>query len=248
MEQYYKVAGLRVRMDSFGRIIEQAKPYLCDSFDEADIVIQCESATKAFKEKHSHLTLEECEYLCSGASFYRQLLKHDGMLIHASAVAMDGYAYLFSAPCGTGKSTHTSMWRKAFGEDKVKMLNDDKPALRKEDGRWYAYGTPWSGKTAQNINMRVPLGGVCVLTRGATNEIKPLSGPSAIFALLEQTIRPADVETRGKLLGLLDDLLTSVPVWKMSCTPTVEAAMCSHEAMSEAAYKKFSDMVAVKEV
>jgi hypothetical protein len=152
---------------------------------------------------------------------------------------MDGYAYLFSAPCGTGKSTHTSLWRKTFGEDRVLMLNDDKPALRLEDGRWYAYGTPWSGKTAQNINMRVPLGGICVLTRGETNEIAPFGGTRAALALMEQTARPGMVEGRGSMLELIDKLLTMVPVWKLQCTPTEEAARVSQKAMQEEAQKRF---------
>jgi hypothetical protein len=152
---------------------------------------------------------------------------------------MDGYAYMFSAPCGTGKSTHTTMWRQAFGNDRVLMLNDDKPALRLENGQWFAYGTPWSGKTAQNINMRVPVGGICVLTRGETNEIAPFGGTQAALAIMEQTARPVTMEGRSKMLELIDSLLNNVPVWKLKCTPTPDAALVSQKAMSEEAKKRF---------
>ena len=236
MEHDYLIAGLRVRMDSFGRTFSQAEPYLTQAIGDADITIT--SDPQSLKEQQPHLSLDDCEYLCTGGSFYRQLLDFDGMLLHSSAVVMDGYAYLFSAPCGTGKSTHTNMWKATFG-DAVVMLNDDKPALRKEDGRWYAYGTPWSGKTDQNINMRVPLGGICVLTRGETNEIEPYCGASAVFSLLDQTVRPKAVNVRGRLLELLDDLMSSVPVWKLRCTPTKEAALVSQAAMSKEAIKRF---------
>ena len=236
MERDYLIAGVRVRMDSFGRTVEQAKPYLIETEGEPDIVIQ--SARDSFHERNPHLTMDDCEYLCSGGSFYRQLLQFGGMMIHSSAVVVDGYAYLFSAPCGTGKSTHTTMWRNVFG-DKAQMLNDDKPAVRLVDGRWYAYGTPWSGKTAQNINMRVPVGGICVLERGEINEIAPFGGVFAMQNLLEQTSRPAAPEGRGKLLEMLDRLLRDVPVWKLKCTPTPEAAMVSYKAMSEEAKKRF---------
>lgn len=236
MQQDYIIAGLRVRMDTFGRTLGQAEPYLTEIVGDADIVIV--SDPQQLKEQQPHLSLDDCEYLCTGGSFYRQLLLHKGLLLHSSAVVMDGYAYLFSAPCGTGKSTHTDMWKAAFG-DAVVMLNDDKPALKKEQDRWYAYGTPWSGKTAQNENMRIPLGGVCVLTRGEQNEIEPYSGAAAIFALLDQTVRPKAANVRGELLELLDDLMSSVPVWKLRCTPTKEAAMVSHAAMSKEAMKRF---------
>lgn len=237
MERDYRIAGLRVRMDTYGRTAAQAEPYLTETAGEADIVIT--SQPEELHKKQPHLSLDDCEYLSTGGSFYRQLLKFDGMLLHASAVVMDGYAYLFSAPCGTGKSTHTALWRETFGYDRVLMLNDDKPAVRLENGCWYAYGTPWSGKTAQNSNIRVPLGGICVLTRGETNEIAPFGGTNAVLALLEQTARPAGAEARGSLLELLDSLLNMVPVWKLKCTPTAEAARVSQKAMTEEAKKRF---------
>lgn len=237
MERDYLIAGLRVRMDTYGRTASQAEAYLTQTAGESDIIIT--SAPEALQGRQPQLSMDDCEYLSTGASFYRQLLKFDGMMLHSSAVIMDGYAYLFSAPCGTGKSTHTTMWREAFGYDRVLMLNDDKPALRLEDGRWYAYGTPWSGKTAQNINMRVPLGGICVLTRGETNEIAPFGGTQAVLALLEQTSRPVSMEGRGRLLELISSLLETVPVWKLKCTPTPDAARVSQKAMAEEARKRF---------
>lgn len=237
MERDYLIAGLRVRMNTFGRTERQAEKYLTETTGETDINIVFD--TEAFQAKHPHLSLDDCEYLASGGNFYAQLLKYYGLLLHSSAVVMDGYAYVFSAPCGTGKSTHTALWQETFGRDSVLMLNDDKPALRLEDGRWYAYGTPWSGKTAQNLNLRVPLGGICVLMRGETNEIVPFGGTQATLALLEQTTRPLDIEGRGRVLELVDKLLTMVPVWKLKCTPTPEAAIVAHKAMTEEAKKRF---------
>jgi len=237
MERDYLIAGLRVRMDTWGRTEKQAESYLTETAGDADLIVT--SAAESLQAKQPHLSLDDSEYLTTGASFYRQLLNFEGMMLHSSAVIMDGYAYLFSAPCGTGKSTHTTMWREAFGNDRVQMLNDDKPALRLENGRWYAYGTPWSGKTAQNINTRVPLGGICVLTRGEVNEIAPFGGTQAVLALLEQTLRPATMEGRGRLLELVSSLLETVPVWKLKCTPTPDAARVSQKAMSEEAIKRF---------
>lgn len=237
MEKDYLIAGLRVRMDTFGRTEAQAEPYLTETAGAADIIIT--SHAEEMREHQPHLSLDDCEYLTTGGSFYSQLLRFYGMLIHSSAVLMDGYVYLFTAPCGTGKSTHTTMWRETFGYDKVLMLNDDKPALRLENGRWIAYGTPWSGKTAQNLNTCAPLGGVCVLTRGETNEIVPFGGIQAAHAILEQTIRPMDIEGRGRVLELINNLLETTPVWKLKCTPTHEAAMVSQKAMSEEAKKRF---------
>ncbi len=228
MEQYYRIAGLTVKMDSFGRTVSQAEPYLCEPGEQVDVQIR--SDWRALQERQPHLSDEDCEYLCTGGSFYCQLLKHGGLLLHSSAVVVDGWAYLFSAPCGTGKSTHTGLWLKKFGE-RAYILNDDKPALRLEDGVWYAYGTPWSGKNDISANRRVPLAGIAMVERAGDNRIEPFGGAQAVFALLEQTARPADGSLRGKLLDNLDKLLTQVPVWKLHCNMDPDAAWVSYNAM-----------------
>lgn len=226
----YKITGLTVDMNTFGRTLVQAEPYRCGEGAKADIVIR--SDWKTLQARQPDLSDEDCEYLMTGDSFYRQLLSFDGMLLHASAVVMDGQAYLFSAPCGTGKSTHTALWCKVFGPERARILNDDKPALRLEDGRFYAYGTPWSGKTDQNLNLRVPVAGICLLGRGTENKIVPYGGTAAIYDILTQTIRPKDPGLTANLLELMDKLLRCVSVWKLQCNMDPEAAIVSHGAMS----------------
>lgn len=228
MTQYYKIANLIVAMDSFGRTVEQAEPYLTENGGEADITICAD--WKALQAAQPHLSDEDSEYLVTGGSFYRQLLNFDGMMLHSSAVVRDGKAYLFTAACGTGKSTHTQLWLKNFPD--AFILNDDKPALRLENGKFYAYGTPWSGKTAQNRNVRVELGGICVLRRGVENKITPYTGRAALHDILEQTVRSRDPAMMGKLLDILDRLLTLVPVWRLECNMEPEAAYTSYNAMS----------------
>ena len=230
MKQYYRVADLIVEMDTFGRTLKQAEPYLIPEEKESDIRIF--SVWDDLREIQPQLSDDDCEYLTTGASFYYQLANFDGLLLHSSAVIMDGKAYLFSAPCGTGKSTHTSLWIKAFGEDRVQLLNDDKPALRCIDGKWYAYGTPWSGKYDKNVNARAPLAGLCVLRRGEVNKIEPYGGFSAVHALLEQTTRLKTPDYMEKMLELLDKLITAVPVWRMECNMELDAARLSHRVMS----------------
>jgi len=230
MPNTYLIANLTVQMDSFGYTVTQAEPYRTTAETTPDIVIT--SDWQSLKARAPHLSDEDCEYLSTGGSFYRQLIRYNGLLLHSSAAVMDGRAYLFSAPCGTGKSTHTALWRKTFGEDKVQILNDDKPALRLEDGKWFAYGTPWSGKTDQNLNIRVPVAGICFLQRGTENQIAPYGGSRAVFSLLEQTARPAGVELRTQMFDLVTRLVQDVPIWKLSCNMEPEAAIVSHKAMS----------------
>lgn len=227
----YKIAGLIVAMDSFGKTVEQGKPYLIETDDTPDVIIK--SNWQKLKEQAPHLSDESCEYLSTGSSFYRQLVNFDGIMLHSSAVAIDGKAYLFTAPCGTGKSTHTSLWLKEFG-NRAFILNDDKPAIRFEDGVLYAYGTPWSGKTAQNVNCKAEIGGICILARGEKNKINRITGKPAIFGLYSQTIRPQKEEYINKVLDLIAKIIDNVPVWQLYCNTDPEAAHISYEAMSAA--------------
>ena len=230
MGSFYKIAGLTVEMDSFGRTVSQAIPYMVEPTEEAQIKLEINFDD--MKKRFPSLSDDGCEYLSSGRYFYQGLLNYEGLMIHSSAVVMDGKAYLFTADCGTGKSTHTSIWRRVFGDEKVRILNDDKPALRLEDGIWYAYGTPWCGKTGLNSNLKAELAGIAVLERGEQNEIVPYAGKDAIFSVFQQTSNPKDPLLRMKLLEMLDKLMSQVPVWKLRCNMEPEAAIVAYEAMS----------------
>ncbi|MBR2902937.1 MAG: hypothetical protein IKC38_07020 [Clostridia bacterium] len=225
----YKIAGLYVEMDSYGRTLEQSIPYQIDSCPGIDIKVH--SDIQYVKNLFPRLSDDDCEYLSTGKSFYTQLFNFDGFMLHSSAVVVDNKAYLFTANSGTGKSTHTSLWLQHFGQ-RAYIINDDKPALRLEDGIWYVYGTPWSGKHDISVNKRVPLAGIACLERGETNTIEPFGGVQAIGAILKQSTKSTEVEHRIKILELLDQLLTKVPVWKLKCNMEPEAVRLSYEAMS----------------
>ena len=156
-----------------------------------------------------------------------KLLEQNVILMHGSTVAVDGQAFLFTAPCGTGKSTHTRLWREIFGERAV-MVNDDKPFLRFRDGQILAYGSPWSGKHGLASNVCFPLAGVCVLRRGAENVIRRIDGSDISEFLLHQ-IQPGGNE---RISGLLEEMLLRVPLWEMACNRNTEAARVSYSAMS----------------
>ena len=63
---------------------------------------------------------------------------------------------MFTAPSGTGKSTHARLWREAFGE-RVVMINDDKPLLLVRPEGVTVYGTPFRGKHGLGGDRSAPL-------------------------------------------------------------------------------------------
>ena len=154
------------------------------------------------------------------------LLAYDTLLIHGSAVAVDGRGYLFTAKCGTGKSTHTRFWREVFGSRAV-MINDDKPFLRITAEGALVCGAPWSGKHGLHSNITVPLQGICILDRGTENRISRLAPEEARSILKNQCQQPLTRE------DLLETLLEKVGLWHMFCTKDPAAAEVSHGAMKE---------------
>ena len=216
-------------MASSGLTLERSEPYVID--EPTNIDIKVESNISAVKNRFPRLDDDSCEYLSTGKSFYLQLIDFDGFMLHSSAVVVDGKAYLFTADSGTGKSTHTNLWLNLFG-DRAYVINDDKPALRLENGVWYVYGTPWSGKHNINVNTRVPLAGIACLERGKNNVIEPFSSSKAIALIFKQISKKKDADFRMKLLGLLDKLFIQIPVWKLSCNMDIDAAIVAFEAMA----------------
>lgn len=197
---------------------------------KADIVIREELYDL---NKYPGLSDETKIYLQSGFQFYRALLGFDGLMLHASAVALNGKAYLFSGPCGVGKSTHTNLWRSVFGDDVV-VFNDDKPALRRLDGHWYAYGTPWCGKDGINVNMKVPLAGICFLKQSDRNEIRQLDAKQALAKVIAQTTyHLRDASKMLLMMTNVERLITEIPIYELCNRPEREAAELSHRIMSE---------------
>ena len=159
------------------------------------------------------------------------LFDFDTLLFHGSVVAVDGAAYLFTAKSGTGKSTHTRLWREVFG-DRAVMVNDDKPFLRVTPEGVLACGSPWNGKHRLGANIAVPLRAVCVLTRGETNRIQPITAQEALPILLQQSHRPLQPRLMPQYLALIDALTKHAMFYRLACNMNPEAAQVAFDGMS----------------
>lgn len=231
----FQIAGLTVRMEPREQpLTENSMAYVSatDITPDIDIVLTDELMQRLQAQK-PEISSSVIEYLYTGSWFYHKLLSFQGLMLHASAVVYQGQAYLFSAPSGTGKSTHTGLWKQVFGSEHVFILNDDKPALRLTADGWYAYGTPFSGKVNLSRNIGVPLKAICFLERGECNTISRLSEKEAIQNLMYQTVRPRDEAYMDILLQLVEKIIGSIPVYQMRCTMEPDAARVAYEAMSK---------------
>ncbi|MBQ6936693.1 MAG: hypothetical protein IJN49_09125, partial [Clostridia bacterium] len=198
-------------------------------FDDSETEIKLnikEDFIKMKKEEIPYLSLDEHEYMWTCEAFYNELLRHNGMMLHSSCVEKDGFAYLFSARSGTGKSTHTHLWLKNL--EGTRIINDDKPALIYDNGKWYACGTPFSGKTDENIDVKIPVRAITFLHRSEENTVKKIPPFQALSLLIEQTIKPADRSLAENMLELADLLLREVPVFSLGCNLQDDAAVVAY--------------------
>lgn len=153
------------------------------------------------------------------------------ILFHGSVVAVDGEGYLFTAKSGTGKSTHTRLWRQYFG-DRAVMINDDKPLLKISSNSVTAFGTPWNGKHRLGENTSVKLGAICILNRGEINEIVKISPSDAYDMLCQQAHRPNDPVRLLKTLELIDKLSENTALYKLWCNMDISAVKTAYDCMN----------------
>ena len=228
----FRIAELITEIPDAGDMLSRARDYKVENVSGADIIIRADLYNPT---KWENMSPDGNVYMQSGAQFYRQILDFDGLMLHASAVAVDGKAYLFSGPSGMGKSTHTRLWQQIFGEKAV-VFNDDKPALRRINGVWYAYGTPWCGKDGINVNLKAPLAGICFLRRGQDNIIRRLDALEASSYVISQTMRRfKDGVMLDKMLTQVDRLVTDIPIYELYNQPVPEAARLSYATMYKGA-------------
>ena len=234
------IAGLNVQIQPmFLSTREYCKKYLTEKEAEVSVTVTSEDLRyeqemldiEAAEEglKRRKFTDPFLERTAIQRKVADALLERNVLLVHGSTVALDGAAYMFTAACGTGKSTHTRLWREVFGEDAV-MVNDDKPFLEVRGNVVIAHGSPWSGKHGLDTNISLPLKGICILHRGPENVIRPLDAKDAMDMLLHQSYLPE--KYRARAAALVEQLARIVPLWEMFCTKDVQAAVVSHKAMS----------------
>ena len=162
------------------------------------------------------------------------------LVFHACVVEFEGRAYAFTAPSGTGKSTHASLWMRHLGP-RACVLNGDKPLLRvPEVGPVEAWGSPWTGKEGWGYAGHAPLAGICVLHQAPACSIARMEVTDATEPLVRQCYIPQESPSAAlAALACADRLLARVGVWSLGCTISEEAVRLSFEAMTGRSYEEY---------
>lgn len=164
--------------------------------------------------------------------FCELLIPDEIFMFHASAVSIDGRGLLFAATSGTGKSTHAGLWKDVFGERAV-IINDDKPLVRVGMDEIMVYGTPWSGKHSLQTNTTAPVKALFLLERGDKNSVEPVTFREAYPTVLNQAYRPKEPVLLQKTLGMVNQFLKSVPVYRLKCNISKEAVWTAYSVLED---------------
>ena len=165
--------------------------------------------------------------------FAEWILEKDAFLLHASLIDVEGEGVAFSAPSGTGKTTHTLLWQRLLGED-MTVINGDKPIIRFFENEKYpiGYGTPWNGKERLGTDGKTPIKHFCLIERSDINSCEKVNPADVLDLFFKQIYLPRnDSKALLKTLILADRFLKSVTVWKIKCNMDISAAQVAYNTI-----------------
>lgn len=218
--------GLEVRVDLDVRVTQD------------DINFERDMATEGTEWTDAYL-----ETLAVQRAIANRLPERHRLLVHGAVIELEGRAYLFTAPSGTGKSTHIRLWRQYLG-DAVRVINGDKPFVRIPEHRDelpVVYGTPWAGKEGWQCNDSAPLAGIVLLSRSepGASSIRLASAALNLDKIMRQVYFPSDAGAAALTLDLLDAMLARVPVYELVCDMSEDAVHASFEGLTGLNYHNY---------
>lgn len=158
-------------------------------------------------------------------------VQHSVAAVHSSVIVCHNEAVMFLGESGTGKSTHTRLWRENI--EGATLLNDDSPFVGVQNGRVVAFGSPWSGKTPCYKNESYPIRAIVRLSQAPHNSMRRLRSLFSVGALLP-SLPPAfafDEKLEDAVMNVLSAVIGAVPVYHLECLPNAAAAQLSHDTI-----------------
>ena len=191
--------------------LTEKNPFFSVSLSNEDILREI-----AILEKSGKQALDEM-YLESTAVYRKickELIKYDAFMIHSAAIKLDKTAVAFIGKSGAGKTTQSMFWVKELGAE---YINGDKPIIRLINGKFYVFGTPWSGKERLNNNISAELKSLVLVQKSDSNIIERLSPFVALPIVLNQINFWNDEQSVSRIMDMVDILLSNVSVFKLYC-------------------------------
>lgn len=236
-----EIAGKRIEIECYYKYVFQLCRNYLSRFEEPDYTIgaslkDIQAEVDNIPDKHSDFYFDNrisVDYVgAESSAVYRKIadfMVNNGiLLIHGAAIAVHNKCYIFTAPSGTGKTTHINNWIKMIPDTVV--VNGDKPLIDVDSK--LVYGTPWCGKEGMNTNVAVPLAGIVALERGERNHIYEIKFKEIIPTLISQCYIPKDKELSIKALKLIGEL-SNIPYYKLYCNLDKESAIVAYNGVRD---------------
>ena len=145
------------------------------------------------------------------------LARGRGIMIHACAVKYKGAGLMFAGHSGAGRSTTAELWKSIPDGT---LLSDDRVIIRKVNGEFWIYGTPWHGDANVLSNEALPLSKVFLLRQSQWNEARRLRPVEAASQLLARGFPPFyDQSGVAFSLDFIAELTQSVPCYDLAFLP-----------------------------
>lgn len=227
-----KIADMIIGIDEkYDYVRNFCREYIADS-QNVDFTVCADNADieREFNAGNGNFSLAYCECICIYREICKKIPEYDAFLLHAAVIEVDGKSYAFTARSGTGKSTHIRLWQKRFGK-RCRIINGDKPIIKKIGNEFFACGTPWCGKEGLQTNAISPLAGLCFLERGEKNSICKALPDEILSRIFHQLIVPQNAHLQDMFFALLDDFLNSTPAYILRCNMEESAADTAFEGM-----------------
>lgn len=178
------------------------------------------------------ISQHEIEYNALYRDIIPILLEEDIMMFHGVLLSMNGDGYVFTAPSGTGKSTHALLWTETFS-DKACIINGDKPLLKLTEEGIVAYGSPWTGKEKIGKNEYVILKNICHIQRNDTNSIEKVTWCSnTLIWLLNATHFVGREATLPRRISWLKRAQKHLSFYELKCNINKDAAHIAYNGMN----------------
>lgn len=229
-----ELAQLKIKIDNqYPFIQNQCKDYIIDS-DNFDFLVSVSNEEIELEKRQSISNFPNgyLESICLYRKIALTLPKYDCILLHAAVVKVDNFAYAFCAKSGTGKTTHTKLWKQLL-QDKMTYINGDKPLIRIIDNIPYAFGTPWNGKEGFGTKDCAILKAIAFIERDSNNSIVDLQTQNILNRIIHQILLPKDLDTVNQTFDTLNNILNYTKTYLLKCNMDIEAAIIAYNKMKE---------------
>ena len=206
------------------------RDYLTDDAPDFSVSVNEQQIDTEIAESPYNPSRPYAESICAYREIAEKLPQYDRCVFHGAVISYGNKGYIFTAPSGTGKTTHISLWQKYL--DGVEIVNGDKPILHITENGVTAYATPYAGKEGFQNHSHIQLCGICFIEQAKENSIKRIHPAECLTRIMSQIYKPFDSLAVVKTLELLDRLLTGVPVYVLGCNISEDAVRCSFEALT----------------